>query len=57
MDAVAAGVVADDFGEDFCAAAKGVFAVFDNDDAGAFAADEAVAFGVEGARSCWRGNR
>ena len=55
VDAVAAGVIADDFGEDIGAAGEGVIAGFQDDDAGAFAADQAVAFGVEGSRGVGRG--
>jgi hypothetical protein len=49
MEGVGVGGVAYEFGEDGCAAPDGVFALFDDEDAGAFADDEAVAIGVPGA--------
>ena len=42
--------VADDFGEDLCAAGFGELQIFEDEDSGAFADDEAVTILVEGAR-------
>ena len=47
MNAIAAGVIADDFGENRCPAFDGMFVIFQNDDASAFAADQAIAGGIE----------
>ena len=49
MVGVAGHAIADDFGDDIRAAALGEFERFENQHAGAFADDEAVALGVEGA--------
>ena len=46
---VGAHAVADDLGEDVCAAGLGELELFEDEDAGAFADDEAVAVLVEGA--------
>ncbi len=49
MEGVGGQAVADDLGEDLCAACFGELELFEDEDAGAFADDEAVAVLVEGA--------
>ena len=49
VEGVGGHAVADDFGEDLCAAGFGELELFEDEDAGAFADDEAVAVLVEGA--------
>ena len=49
VEGVGGHAVADDLGEDLCAAGLGELELFEDEDAGAFADDEAVAVLVEGA--------
>ncbi len=49
VEGVGGHAVADDFGEDLCAAGLGELQLFEDEDAGAFADHEAVAILVEGA--------
>ena len=49
VEGVGGHAVADDFGEDFCSAGFGELELFEDEDAGAFADDEAVAIFIPGA--------